>query len=558
MLRAAIVATSSLAVLLSASPAAAFSTYSVVARGCHEEITLDALGRARAVRPEARSITPQTRDDRAFVDDLNLKPDERLEDLAAATLVTGVRFNDLKGNAPNAVDALALVHGDPSGQSEHCLRAPHQDEPGGTEAALRDCRGFIREKVREALGGLDASGAPDPSKRTSLAVDLALRGRVDASLPLFWAALGQALHALQDGFSHTYRSEDRTKVRVVLNFSEVVQKEHVAERDGPEHSMALDQCEGEAPLQKRNVELATQASFEILVAALDGAKAPDAKIAEVDAVLDRYFTYEGGCTAANGWCNAPEPDVKEASACGCAVPGLGGGRGWGLGALVATLLVAGAARRRRSRALAAHVVMAILLSSASARADEEPAPTAAPPPPPEATVPTVVKPEEAKAEVVERQHQTPFALYVAGAGSISNPGLAGMAGVRFRLSDVWVVGADGEYNAWYGIQSGRLRSGAVSFYASLTARFPLRFAPVNLRSTVQAGASVQLIDLYGVPSGTTGIFAGLNPLGVEVKLSRHVYMIAYPLGVAVPAPQLSGAPFSYPQYRATLGLEISP
>lgn len=530
--------------------AEAFTIYSVVARGCHEEITMAALDRARAVRPEARAMPPETRDDRAFLDDLELPPDDRLGELAAATLVNAVRFNDLHGHGPNEVEELALLHGDPGVQPEHCLRAPGNDEPSGTEDALRACRAYVHDKVREALDGLDASGAPDVHRRTTLRITLALRGRADVSLPVFWAAMGQALHAVQDGFSHSYRTADRTKVHEILNYVDVIRGQYAEERDGPRHSLALDECGGDDPVQHRNVEVATQASFEILAAALDSGATVDGRLAAVDDVLARYFSYEPGCTASNAWCDAPEARLRPTSACGCSTPGLGaGGAAWlVLGAAAVGVVVA---RRRRLRRTTASLAVAIGLASAPSTARAE-----TPPPPAMPVAP--LTPAEAAAAETEQAHMTPFALYVAGAGSVSNPAIAGMIGARYRASERWVFGIDGEYNAWYGVQAGRLRSGALDLYASATVRFPMRFAPVNLRSTLQLGVARQLVDLYGVPSGTTGVFAGLNPLGVEVKLSPRVYVVAYPLGVAVPASQLAGAPFAYPQYRTTIGIELSP
>jgi hypothetical protein len=132
-----------------------------------------------------------------------------------------------------------------------------------------------------------------------------------------------------------------------------------------------------------------------------------------------------------------------------------------------------------------------------------------------------------------------------------------MAGLRLRLGDRWALGLDGEWNGWYGINSGRMRTGAINVYASVIVRFPLQYESLNLRSTLQAGTATQVVDLFGAPSGTTGLFVGFNPLGVEYKLSGTFYAILYPLGIALPVTQLSGAPFSYPQYRSTLGLEVS-
>lgn len=189
-------------------------------------------------------------------------------------------------------------------------------------------------------------------------------------------------------------------------------------------------------------------------------------------------------------------------------------------------------------------------------------PPAAPAPPastpPRASPEPTAEPAVAGDQSKERRHlASRFAFYAAAAGSITDPALAGMGGVRFRLSDRWVIGLDGEYNAWIGLNSGRVRAGAANVYADLTFRFPLQFAPLNLRSTVQLGTAIQLADLYGAPRGSVGVFMGLNPLGIEWKLTGHVYAILYPLGIALPVTQLDGAPFAYPQYRTTLGLELS-
>ena len=169
---AALVATT-----LSAAPAArAYTIASLVSDGCHEKIMTDAL---RAVRLELATAAPLAadRNDRALIDDVEFTPANDMTDLGGATLLLGVRDNDLKGRQATDLSQLALVHGDPAAQREHCLRGPDDKEPGGSAAALLDCRAFIRERIAEALGGLDASGAPDPANRTSLPVYLALRHR---------------------------------------------------------------------------------------------------------------------------------------------------------------------------------------------------------------------------------------------------------------------------------------------------------------------------------------------------------------------------------------------
>lgn len=521
----------------------AFPTGSAVAPPCHEDITMRALRKARERRAEARPLPPATRDDRALIDDLQFDTDPDMSDLGAVSLLNAVRFNDLHGQAPNEVDELAQVHGDASRQAEHCLRAPDQDEPSGTEAALGACRAYIRGKIADALDGLDASGVPKESDRVLLAIDLSLRGGVEAPLPRYYVRMGEALHAVQDGFTHTYRAGDRTRVTVVLDYIDVVSGDHVEERDGPAHSSELDRCDVDDPMRMRNVELATEATTALLEATLDPARTKEQKLADVDVVLDRYFTYEPGCTAANGWCNAPEKQLPEKRSCGCGV--IGARSGGVLTAAVFGIGVIGLSLRRRRRLLGIALGGALIATPSVARAEEEKKVVVAP-------TPSAV--EEIKKE---EEHQTLLGMYVAGAGSFSNPGAAAMAGLRLRLGNRWALGLDGEWNGWYGINSGRMRTGAINVYASVIVRFPLQYESLNLRSTLQAGTATQVVDLFGAPSGTTGLFVGFNPLGVEYKLSGTFYAILYPLGIALPVTQLSGAPFSYPQYRSTLGLEVS-
>jgi hypothetical protein len=77
----------------------------------------------------------------------------------------------------------------------------------------------------------------------------------------------------------------------------------------------------------------------------------------------------------------------------------------------------------------------------------------------------------------------------------------------------------------------------------------------DARTSLHAGTSTILFDLYGVPAGTTGLYLGASLLGLEWRATRAVSLILDPADVAYPLPQLSGAPFGYLQYRFTLGLQ---
>jgi hypothetical protein len=582
-----------LVVAASEKSAAAYSYESAISAGCHERITMGALRTLRTQVTNAPAVPPD-RNDLSLITDVPFSLEEDMKDIASTAFIIGVRDNDLHGRGPTDVSQLAAIHGNPENQREHCLRAVEDDEPGGSERALEACKGFIRGKLVEALDGLDANGVPDPGHRVDIDVALSLRGSVTASLPLFWVRMGQAVHTLQDGFTHSFRSPDRMKVRTVLNWIEYVNNDETESRDGPVHRNGLDQCESLDPLRTQNMDVASQASLELLHDMLDpGAR--DTKLAAVDATLAKYLTFEPGCTEANGWCDAPERQYQVAAGCGCSMlGGSSGGLAAGGACLLGIALLARRRRRRHSVMAALPIALACLLAPSLARAQSTdpqsvPAPTPAPvtpepvtpspvtPPPstaPSGAVttdaqtgaavalddkkppPGVPTTGEANAEKKEEAHGSFFGLYAAISGSITNPALSGQFGLRFRLSQLFSVGVDGEVNGWFAEQTKRFRTGAFNAYATGIIHYPLRFQQVNLRSTLNLGTSTMLIDLYGAPRGTTGIFVGAVPLGLEWKVSSAIYVIFDALGVAVPVPQLKGAPFAYPQYRSALGLEL--
>jgi len=148
-----------------------------------------------------------------------------------------------------------------------------------------------------------------------------------------------------------------------------------------------------------------------------------------------------------------------------------------------------------------------------------------------------------------------WGAFLGGSASISNPALAGAAGLRLRVSRSWAFGLDGEWNPWLALNGTTFHAGSINVYGTAIVRLPLAYENFNLRSTLSLGTSYLVSNLYGAPTGSIGLYGGFNFLGAEWKLSRAFYVIINPLGFAVPAPQLKGVPLFYPQYRFTLGLE---
>jgi hypothetical protein len=147
--------------------------------------------------------------------------------------------------------------------------------------------------------------------------------------------------------------------------------------------------------------------------------------------------------------------------------------------------------------------------------------------------------------------------FLGVAGSGTNAAVAATLGLRLRATTHWTFGLDAEWNPWLAVNgTTEARAGSFNGFGTAIFRVPLVYQRFNLRMTYSFGASHTLIDLFGVPKGTTGIYAAISPLGVEWKASRLFYLILNPLGFAAPVPQLRGIPFWYPQYRVSIGVEM--
>jgi len=532
--------------------ARAYTIASAVSSGCHEAITGNAL---RAVRQELATAGPLAadRNEQALIDDIEFPVPADLNDLAAVTLLIGVRDNDLKGRQSNDLTELAFVHGDPNLQREHCLRSTDEDEPDGSARAIADCRTFILERIGEALAGLDPSGAPDPANRTVLPVYLALRHRVDASLPTYYVRIGQAIHAIEDSFTHTYRTADGMQITAVLNWVDDANGTLVPKTDGPPHASELDRCDDPDDLRRQRHALATEAATAILRATLEPQGGGAKKMVDATAVVDTYLGYAAGCTFDNDWCDAPERKYGN-SRIGCAVGG--GGAATPLAACAAVvvgLLLVSRRRRARRRGRTGAVLGAAILLAAlgGSRALGQSPPGAEHPDSPAATENQTATPAPTDAPPIR------WGASLSGAASVNHGGLAAAAGARARLGKHWVLGLDAEWNPWYALNgASTIRAGAFNGYGTAILRIPLAYQRFDLRTTFNLGTSVLLIDLYGAPKWTTGLFVGFRPLGIEWAITRRLFLIFDPLGYALPVPQLGGVPFAFPQYRATVGLEL--
>jgi hypothetical protein len=552
----------------------AYTISTIVTAGCHEKVTTEAFLAVRhdpdsAIAAAAAPLLAD-RNDQALIDDLEFTPANDMTDLGGATLLVGVRDNDLKGRDAMDLSQLPLVHGDPGAQREHCLRGANELEPDGSAKAVQECQAFILERVGQALAGLDATGMPDPTNKTSLPLYLALRHGVNALLPTYYVRIGQAIHAVEDSFTHTYRTADNMQITVVMDWVDEANGNLDEKTNGPPHSSEMDRCDDPDDIRRQKRVIATEAATAVLRTTLDPNQTD--KMAAVEAILKDYLSYAPpgsnrdypeGCTFANNWCDAREHKYGNGSLLGCSVGGPGGRSAVsGLAVFLGLLAVLRRARRRRGRGamvgMTVLFIASLLPSHAFAQAEASPAGSEAPataaeekhsPPPP---VTTPVKEPGPK-----DPSKMALGAYLGGSGSYTYAAAAITLGARLRFSKHWTFGFDAEWNPWIAI-NGRtaVRAGAFNGYGTVILRLPLAYEQFNLRTTANLGFSRLLIDLYGAPKGSTGIYAGLSPLGLEWKVSRLLFVIVNPLNFAVPMPQLKGVPFSYSQYRVTIGLEV--
>lgn len=540
----ALIAVCSASTLL-AGTAHAYTIQSEATKGCHEKVTREAWQNTRAALPETTVPLPATGDDQPLIDDLPFDVPQSLRDIGSVTLLLGVRDNDVKQHGPNDLRNLSPVASDPALQPEHCLRAPDQDEPNGSRDAVQACREYIRSQLVAALDGLDTAGKPDAQHREKLSVALAIRGTTDVWVPAFFLHAGRALHALEDSFTHTFRNPDEPgKIRVVLNFVEYSEGRLDELRDGPAHASEMDVCDDPDELRTARHQLAVEAATGALTALLDPTLKRAAKERAIDRVLDDYVSYDTSarCNIDNHWCNAPELAYGTPKlGCSATPGGLMHGAGL-LSAVIVAVLAFGYRVRRGALALLA--LMGSLLLARPARADEAPAESV-----------------ESDSSIVHAPITPPdppgaFLGRVALGASYDHPAFSGGVGVRYQLAEKWMLGLDAEWNPYFAITPGKLRTGSANAYFSVIRRYQLVRASVNIRTTASVGASMLLFDLVGADKYSFGPFVGLSFLGAEWKAARGVYLTIDPTYIALPVPSVTGVPFMYVQYRFLLGLEL--
>jgi len=343
--------------------ARAFTIASAVSSACHETITrqafLDVVADKGIFRDPAELQFVQgdpvwLEVARYLEEQLGLTaPDDRAR-LVLITLFVGVRHPDQQGFAIYDIQNLRDIHLDADDQKSHALRAPWHDHDHGSALAVADTRQHILDRVDMARAASLRGNIMDETTEVSFWIEF--YGSVDVLVwePLFH--LGAAAHTLQDSFTHSYRSADTREIYAVANFIEGLDSDHEEGVEGPRHSDFLDACEKSAVEPLRTS--ATAATSELFLASAKYIQ-DETQRGEVEAVLDRWLSYQEGCGFDENYCDTPWADLAKrdetTALFGCAAMparpsrldvGSGAGAGGG-GQLVALLALGWIARRRR-------------------------------------------------------------------------------------------------------------------------------------------------------------------------------------------------------------------
>lgn len=296
-----------LAILVAVPSAArAFTIGTSVTQRCHEKMTQKAVARSSVDKPEGW-IRAWPNQDESWIKIAHWLEEERLIEvkdddrwrLLQVSLFIGVRYPDQRGFGITDLQGLREIHLSDNDQQAHSLRSPAQDGQDGDAQALESVRKHIRGLVVQARSPVDPWSMAGHMKTVSAWIEFYGKVNVRVWEPAFLVA--KALHALQDSFSHTYRSADLTRVYAVCNYIDAIAGRYDERRDGPRHSLLTDECDHPDIEPMKNA--AVLASTELFNASLRYIDTGD--LSAVDEVLDKWLTLVPECGYDAGYCGSP-------------------------------------------------------------------------------------------------------------------------------------------------------------------------------------------------------------------------------------------------------------
>jgi MYXO-CTERM domain-containing protein len=504
-------------------------------KDCHTRMTTDVL--EDAAWPLGSEPPPLTGDYAHLVMEVSIDVAPAVQNLWALSVLIGNQLTDQGPYRRDDIASVAQLNALPDLQREHCLRGTGDDGPAGDATALMSCKVFILQQLEAALG---PGEEPDLDATEVVEMYLTFRGSADVPLPRFAYHLGRAVHALQDSFSHTFRSPDLAQVRSVLNWVDWLQPTYVEERDGFQHLIALDRCGASDPGGMERREAARHATFDLVNAVANDEGGRAGRLARAEGVLDRWLGLEEGCTAANQWCDAPE---RTQTGCGVAPASRGGSPG-----KLALLAIAVLAAWRLRRAL-----LVVALVGLAARAEAQDTPPKEDPSRGEVSADVIPKATPAEQRELEAR---PFSTLVkAGIGIDNGAGALGL-GFRYDLGRRLSIGIGADWSPWFSVESQRTTSGTADIFVIGTFRFAVRDY-LELRTSLSAGVSILLFDTWAAQRGNVGPYFAISLLGVGIRMNDRLRLLVDPAELVVPIPQTKGIPLVYRQHRLSVALQAS-
>jgi hypothetical protein len=505
-----------------AAPAGAWEIQDPIHANCHERLTQAALTEVGYVAPPPAL----SGDDAALPANLEFPAGAYDGNIDALSLIIGVRWPDEHGSSDFSLYNQATYANDPTLQSEHCLRRETDEGSAGDAAAVGACRAYIEQEYWAALSSLDAQGNVDARAREPATFYTAFQGTIDYPLVAFYFHAGRGLHAVQDSFTHTFRTPDRRHIVSVANWVDAIRCTLDERSDGHPHEGRFDLCDpDDDPNQKDRYAAALLASKELL-RGLTSRGTHAERSARLDAFFEHWMTYQPGCTLEDAYCgNADYAWVSQggrsdAGSChslfGCGVPG---GHRSGAPAIVALALGGIVLLRRRRRLAGAWVAVALS-----------------------------AWPHEARAEPDGRG----FKIEARTSLSVDRPAYAfGAAGMyAWARAD---LGLFAELNPWYSVERNTMTLGTTNFGILSHFLLPLR-SDLRLRFGAGLGFAVLNEPMIGTNAGKIGPYANVRLVGLVWQLRDKVALTVDPFDLALPAPQMTGWPILYTQHRASVGL----
>lgn len=489
----------------------------------------------------------------------------------AFSLLLGVRYPDTRGHSITDLNALRRIHADSTGDGQyaHCLRAEDDDGPSADLTVIEKTKEVIRGHVLEFESALN-HGQREQLLQTEMYLDHYGLIVLEVWKPAF--ELGRSLHAVQDCFSHTIRTEDGRYVLSVLNFVDALDGHVVEARDGKPHSGQMDAC-GD-PRIAELVEEANSSSVAMVEAAVALSEGDERPLNQglTDCAGDSSGTscgwleylpscrrqvqaendLEGGCCSPDTnycdprWMPVVNTDPTRpflGDALGCSMRRPGSNARSGAKALVALALVAlmlGYRRRRgaivelRSHpAVVLLVAFTSLLSSMPAHASDS------------TEGGSFLAAEAHGSALTDATNESPIDVSFG-------PMFRG--GYRFGKSPFggrWGVIGVVEHNWWVtSEQTIDVVPGVLNLGAGLELLYGKMF-----RTSAAVGTSTLLFDAPFHDSGATGLYVEFRPLGLRFRMGKHWALTLDPLSGTWISPAFSDPNLSQFQYRFTVGVE---